>query len=57
MVQVCERQASKVEIMTRSIEQYKEVFVRARQQFNLVIEVSSPKLNRSKHLLTYFNRV
>ncbi|KAG9102785.1 DNA topoisomerase [Ceratobasidium sp. 370] len=39
MVQVCDRQASKLDMMTRSIEQYKEVFVRARQQFHLVIEL------------------
>lgn len=39
MVQVCEGQATKVEMMTHSIEQYKEVFVRARQQFHLVVEV------------------
>ncbi|CAE7101189.1 unnamed protein product [Rhizoctonia solani] len=38
MVQVCDSQTTKMEMMARSIEQYKEVFVRARQQFHLVIE-------------------
>ncbi|KAG9125830.1 DNA topoisomerase, partial [Ceratobasidium sp. 392] len=45
MVQVCDRQASKVEMMTRSIEQYKEVFVRARQQFHLIIESVGQHIN------------
>ncbi|CAE6516714.1 unnamed protein product [Rhizoctonia solani] len=39
MVQVCDRQTTKMEMMARSIDQYKEVFIRARQQFHLVIDV------------------
>lgn len=39
MVQVCDGQATKMEMMTRSIEQYKEVFIRAKRQFHLVVEV------------------
>ncbi|KAF8610285.1 prokaryotic type I DNA topoisomerase [Ceratobasidium sp. AG-I] len=45
MVQVCDGQATKVEMMTRSIEQYKEVFVRARQQFHLVVESVGQHIN------------
>ncbi|KAG8726550.1 DNA topoisomerase, partial [Ceratobasidium sp. 428] len=45
MVQVCDRLTSKLEMMTRSIEQYKEVFVRARQQFHLIIESVGQHIN------------
>ncbi|QRW00673.1 DNA topoisomerase 1 [Ceratobasidium sp. AG-Ba] len=48
MVQVCERQASKLEIMARSIEQYKDVFVRARQQFHLIIESVGQHINNQQ---------
>ncbi|KAH7341007.1 DNA topoisomerase [Rhizoctonia solani] len=45
MVQVCDRQTTKAEMMARSIEQYKEVFIRARQQFNLVIDSVGQHIN------------
>ncbi|CUA68183.1 DNA topoisomerase III [Rhizoctonia solani] len=45
MVQVCERQTTKADMMTWSIEQYKEVFIRARQQFHLVIDSVGQRLN------------
>ena len=39
MVQVCERVRTKYEILDQSIEQYKEVYVRARLEFEKVISV------------------
>ncbi|KDN42125.1 hypothetical protein RSAG8_06983, partial [Rhizoctonia solani AG-8 WAC10335] len=45
MVQVCDRQTSKMDMMTRSIEQYKEVFIRARQQFHLVVDSVGQRIN------------
>ncbi|KAJ1309638.1 hypothetical protein OPQ81_006405 [Rhizoctonia solani] len=45
MVQVCDRQTTKMDMMARSIEQYKEVFIRARQQFHLVIDSVRQRIN------------
>lgn len=40
MVQVCERQRTKLQMLEHSLEQYREVFVRARNNFARVIDVS-----------------
>lgn len=42
MVQVCERTKTKNDMLTESIEQYKDMFMRARGEFNRVILVSNP---------------
>ena len=39
MVRVCEGTTTKHEMLAESIEQYKEVFVRARNQFETVVAV------------------
>lgn len=40
MVQVCERQRTKAQMLEHSLEQYRGVFVRARGNFARVIDVS-----------------
>lgn len=40
MVEVCERTKTKNDMLVQSIEQYKEVFVKARADFHKVINVS-----------------
>lgn len=39
MVEVCERTKTKTAMLDQSIEQYKEVFIRARREFDKVISV------------------
>lgn len=52
MVQVCEGNTSKREMLDRSIEQYREVFLRARGEFDRVISVSI--FNIYIHVFKYF---
>lgn len=40
MVQVCERTKTKNDMLQESIEQYKDMFLRAKGEFNKVIIVS-----------------
>lgn len=49
MVQVCERRRTKAQILENALEQYREVFVRARNNFARVIDVSRIWL-RSSHM-------
>jgi DNA topoisomerase-3 len=41
MVQVCEGTKTKQDMLAQSIEQYKDMYIRARGEFNKVITVSS----------------
>jgi DNA topoisomerase-3 len=41
MVEVCERTKTKNDMLIQAIEQYKEVFLKARRDFEKVITVSS----------------
>jgi DNA topoisomerase-3 len=40
MLQVCEGTKSKQDMLAQSIEQYKDMYVRARGEFNKVVSVS-----------------
>lgn len=40
MVQVCDRQKTKEEMLEQAITQYKDMFIRARQGFGKVVDVS-----------------
>jgi DNA topoisomerase-3 len=41
MVQICEGTKSKQDMLAESIEQYKDMYIRARGEFNKVVSVSS----------------
>lgn len=41
MVEVCEGTKSKNDMLEQSIEQYKEVFIRAKNEFNKIVDVSA----------------
>lgn len=45
MVQVCDSVRTKNDMLEQSIEQYREVFIKARQNFAKVIDVSFSPLN------------
>lgn len=41
MVEVCDRLKTKEDMLTQTVEQYKEVFVQARENFGKVVTVST----------------
>ena len=41
MVQICEGQKTKGDMLTQNVEMYKEMFMRIKQQMNRVIAVST----------------
>lgn len=53
MVRICEGTTTKQEMLAHSIEEYKEVFVRARNQFEKVIEVRVRYLLGEKSFLPH----
>lgn len=48
MVEVCERTKTKEQMLEQSINQYKEVFVKANREFHKVISVSKHHLWKVK---------
>lgn len=50
MVQVCNRTKSKDDMLAESIDQYKEVFIMARREFERVVEV------RTLHLINEISK-
>lgn len=53
MVQVCEGNRTKNQMLEQAVDQYRDVFLRARQNFARVIEVSV-QLNRHSRIVPYF---
>jgi DNA topoisomerase III len=40
MVQVCEGQKTKAQVLAETVEQYKDIYIRAKAEFGKVLEVS-----------------
>ncbi|CCA71076.1 related to DNA topoisomerase III alpha [Serendipita indica DSM 11827] len=57
MVQVCDRIKTKDDMLQESIEQYKEVFILARREFNLIINKDQASLKVHKALKTVADEV